>query len=160
MGQTSCLNLYPWRSQSWGPFPPLPDALYPAKAGTSAWNPWMDPCQALLGGDRSSTRGWALCSEKQPLGKQDYFFPSHVLAPCHHVPPQNSPFLNHPNSSTHKKLCATPTGTALELPKEADKPKHPAAKREGAAGTQHPAALPRDGEGTWQSLCIPRSAQH
>lgn len=30
-----------------------------------------------------------------------------MLAPWHHVPPQNNTLLNTPNTSTHKKLCMT-----------------------------------------------------
>lgn len=134
MGKTLCLNLYPWRNQSWSPFPPISDVLCPLSSGISTWKPWMDQCQALLGGDESFTKGWALCSEKQSSGKQDFFsLPSAgTLPPC----PSPKQHIIDPNISTHKKLCITDAGTALEqspglLPKEADKPKHPAPKERG-----------------------------
>lgn len=52
--------------------------------------------------------------------------PNHVLAACHHVPPQINTLLNLPNTRTHKKLCdphrdstGTVTWTAAKGSREA-----------------------------------------
>lgn len=77
------------------------------------------------------------------------------------LPPCPSPAkhsIEPPNTSTHKKLCMTDTGTAQEQPASKGSIQHSRERVLLAPSTS--AVFPREAEGTWQSPCIPHSAQH
>lgn len=133
MGKTLCLNLYPWRNQSWSPFPPISDVLCPLASALGSLG-WISVKPSLV--ETSLSLGAGHSVQRNSLQENRIFSPSHLQAPCLHVPPQNNTLLTPTSAPTRSCVSLTPGqhwSSHLDCcQRKQTSPSIPHPKREGA----------------------------